>query len=354
MSLSLQDFSYELPLELIAQKPLRPRDHSRLLLLNKETGKMQSEHFYNIIEHLKAGDVLVLNNSKVFPARILAHKKKTGGKVEVFLLKKIKNNVWECLLQGNVKEGSELELCEGFLALVLKDNHDGSWQIKFNLTGARFWSLINKIGETPLPPYIKREKRDKDDKKNYQTVFASDTKIGSAAAPTAGFHLTRKLINKIKAHGVEVLDLSLHIGLDTFSPIKVDKVEDHKMHTELLEISAAVIKKIIKAKKEGRRIISLGTTSCRALESIDWKALSKDLEAGLKVSKQSFWTDIFIYPGYKFKVVDALITNFHLPKSSLLILVSALAGREKIRRAYELAIDEKYRFFSYGDAMFIY
>lgn len=344
MSLSLDDFNYQLPPELIAQKPLRPRDHSRLLLLDKKTGEIEQKYFFDICSYLKAGDVLVINNSKVFPARLQGYKKLSGGKVEIFLLKKIPNNKWECLLKGNVKVGLEIVLTKKLWATVLFNNQDETWQLKFNLQGEEFWSIINKIGETPLPPYIKRIKKDRKDIDNYQTVFAANNKVGSVAAPTAGFHFTKKLLERVRAQGVEVLELTLHVGLGTFLPIKTDNIQEHKMHSEFIEIQSGLIKKIIAAKKRGGRIIALGTTSCRALESVDWT----------KSSSQSFWTDIFIYPGYKFKVVDALITNFHLPKSTLLILITALAGGENIKRAYRLAIKEKYRFFSYGDAMFIY
>jgi len=354
MSLLLEDFTYNLPLELIAQKPLRPRDHSRLLLLNKESGGLEQKHFFDICNYLQTGDVLVLNNSKVFPARLFGRKKISGGKVEIFLLKKIKRNNWECLLRGNVKEGVEIELTKKLWAKVLVNNQDETWQLEFNLSGDKFWSIINKIGETPLPPYIKRREKDKKDKVNYQTVFANNNKVGSAAAPTAGFHFTKKLLDKVKAKGVDVLEITLHVGLGTFLPIKTGNIKEHKMHSEFIEIKSSVIKKLIKAKKEGRRIVALGTTSCRALESLDWSKIIKDENQDKQITSQSFWTDIFIYPGYKFKIVNALITNFHLPKSTLLILIMALAGEENIKKAYCLAVKEKYRFFSYGDAMFIY
>lgn len=348
MSLLLEDFNYHLPEKLIAQKPVKPRDHSRLLLLNKENGEIDQLKFFNILDFLKSGDVLVLNNSKVFPARIIARKKTTGGVVEVFLHKKIDKNTWECLLKGKVNQGLELELAKNFFAKVLTKNEDGTFHLSFNLSGDKFWSMVNKIGETPLPPYIKRDKKNLSDKKNYQTVFASDKKIGSVAAPTAGLHLTDRLLNKIKEKGIEVVNITLHVGLGTFSPVKTEKILEHKMHSEFVEIKSLVIKKIVQAKKEKRRIISLGTTSCRALESFNWNFESKQFKT------ESFWTDIFIYPGYKFKIVDALITNFHLPKSSLLMLITALAGAKNIKKAYSLAIKENYRFFSYGDAMFIY
>jgi S-adenosylmethionine:tRNA ribosyltransferase-isomerase len=350
MSLSVKDFDYHLPLELIAQQPAKPRDHSRLLLLDKKSGKIIHKHFYNIVDYLQAGDLLVLNNSKVFPARLIGHKKDTGGEVEIFLHQKLSKNIWECLLKGKIKEGLAIKLSRSLEAEVIKNNNDGTWQVKFGLSGEKFWQAINKIGEVPLPPYIKRNKQVASDKNNYQTVFASDNKVGSAAAPTAGLHLTKNLLKKIKAKGVKIVYVTLHVGLGTFSPVKTENILDHKMHSEFVEISAATLRAILSAKKLGDRVIAVGTTSCRSLESVDWDKL----EDSHNIVKQSFWTDIFIYPGYKFKAVNALITNFHLPKSTLLMLVSALAGEKKIKAAYSEAVKRKYRFFSYGDAMFIY
>ena len=350
MNLLVKDFDYNLPPELIAQKPARPRDHSRLLLLNKGTGEINHEHFYNIVDHLKKGDLLVLNNSKVFPARLHGHKKDTGGIIEIFLHKKCEPNIWECLLRGKIKEGLIIQLSKNLEAEVLKNNNDSTWQVKFNLSGQNFWSAINKIGEVPLPPYIKRNKQLSSDKNNYQTVFAADNKIGSAAAPTAGLHLTKDLLKKIKAKGVKVVAVTLHVGLGTFAPMKTEKILEHKMHSEFIEVDGATLKSVLTTRKTQGRVIAVGTTSCRALESIDWEKIKK---VG-KFKKQSLWTNIFIYPGYKFKVVDALITNFHLPKSTLLMLVSALAGKKEIKMAYSEALGQRYRFFSYGDAMFIY
>ncbi len=340
----LKDFNYHLPSELIAQQPIRPRDHSRLLLLNKKTGQISHQHFYNIIDYLKPGDLLVLNNSKVFPARLIGHKQFSGGKIEVFLHHKLSRNTWECLLGGRAKEGLVINFLLNLQAEVIKNNQDGTWQIKFNLVGDKFWQVINKIGLVPLPPYIKRNKKQSDDRKNYQTTFANPKKIGSVAAPTAGFHFTPALLKKIKDQGVKISQVTLHVGLGTFAPVKVEKIKDHKMHSEFMEINSQTIKEILATKKRGGRIIALGTTSCRALESLNLKELTT----------QSFWTNIFIYPGYQFRLVDALITNFHLPKSSLLMLVSALADKKRIGQAYQEAILQKYRFFSYGDAMFIY
>lgn len=346
----VQDFDYHLPAELIAQEPIKPRDHSRLLLLNKKNGQIKHEYFYNLLDCLKPGDLLVLNNSKVFPARLIGHKKETGGALEIFLHQKQERNIWECLIGGRVREGLVIEFPLKLQAVILKNNLDGTWQVKFNIGGEKFWQLINKIGEVPLPPYIKRVKQEKTDKINYQTVFAADNKIGSAAAPTAGLHFTKTLLKEAKARGVKIAPVTLHVGLGTFAPVKTEKIKDHKMHSEFIEAKAATIKAILRTKKQGGRIIAVGTTSARTLESLDWQKLQSENRIGA----QLFWTDIFIYPGYKFKIVDALVTNFHLPKSTLLMLVSALAGKKKVDKAYQEAIERRYRFFSYGDAMFIY
>ncbi len=353
MSLLVKDFDYNLPPELIAQKPVKPRDHSRLLLLNKKTGKIKHKHFFNIINYLRPGDLLVLNDSKVFPARLIGHKKETGGEIEVFLHRQKDKNIWECLLRGRIKEGLIINFSSQLEARVLGSNNDGTWQVEFNLSGKFFWQTINRIGEVPLPPYIKRNKQLATDKSNYQTVFAAKNKIGSVAAPTAGLHFTRSLLKKIKAKGVKIVTVTLHVGLGTFAPVKTEKILDHKMHKEFIEVKAATIKAVLAAKKTKNRVIAVGTTSCRSLESLNWANINK-IKTSQKIEKQLFWTDIFIYPGYKFKAVDALITNFHLPKSTLLMLVSALAGKYEVGQAYKVAISQKYRFFSYGDAMFIY
>lgn len=347
---SVSDFDYNLPPELIAQEPAKPRDHSRLLLLDKKTAAISHRHFYNIVDYLKPGDVLVLNNSKVFPARLKGYKKASGGAIEVFLHQKKPANIWECLLKGKVKPGLIINFRQGLEAEVLENNNDGTWQVKFNLSGEKFWQAVNKIGEVPLPPYIKREAPKSADKNRYQTIFAADNKTGSAAAPTAGLHLTSRLLKKIKSKGVQVVYLTLHVGLGTFAPVKTANILDHKMHREFIEVKASTLKTILAAKNKSHRIIALGTTSCRALESLDWDKIRKSAD----IKSQSFWTNIFIYPGYRFQVVDALITNFHLPKSTLLMLVSALAGADKIKLVYQEAVRENYRFFSYGDAMFIY
>lgn len=347
------DFDYELPAELIAQKPARPRDCSRLLLLDKESGEISHHRFYEISDYLKKGDVLVLNDSKVFPARLLGHKEGTGGAVEIFLHKKKEHGEWECLVGGRVREGLKIEFSRNPLqATLLKDNGDGTWRVGFNLSGKKFWQAIERVGIVPLPPYIKRDGKQASDKDNYQTVFADPHKVGSAAAPTAGLHFTERLLKKIRAKGVKIVFVTLHVGLGTFAPVKAEKITEHKMHSEFAEISAKAAKEILEARASGRRIIAVGTTSCRTLESADWKKFASQASSG-KIAPQSFWTDIFIYPGYRFKIVDALITNFHLPKSTLLMLVSALAGKENIDRAYSQAVSAGYKFFSYGDAMFI-
>jgi len=347
--LLLEDFNYNLPPELIAQKPARPRDHSRLLLLDKKSGHLEHEHFYDIVKHLRAGDLLVLNNSKVFPARLHACKEGSGGRVEIFLHERLAVDTWECLLKGRIRAGMRFTISSKLSAETLAANDDGTWRVRFNLKGESFWREIARVGEVPLPPYIKRDHPSASDRRRYQTVFADDHKVGSAAAPTAGLHLTRALLKKIRDKGVKIAYVTLHVGLGTFAPVKENNVLEHKMHSEAVEIPAATIKAVLGTKRAGGRVIAVGTTSCRSLESLDWRTLGS---AGNK--KQSFRTEIFIYPGYRFQAVDALITNFHLPKSTLMMLVSALAGEKAIKAAYEAAISRGYRFFSYGDAMFIH
>ncbi len=362
--MKLSDFNYNLPPELIAQEPASPRDHSRLLVYNRQSKKTEHQKFYDIINYLKPGDILFVNNSKVFSARLKAHKK-TGGEIEIFLLKNInqEKNIWQCLIGGRVKDGAELILADNLIAIIIKndennfsDDNNNTRQVVFNKKYSDFLKIIEKIGWTPLPPYIKRANQNKNDLKNYQTIYAKDDKTGSSAAPTAGLHFTDDLLKKIENKGVEILEGTLHVGLGTFSPIKTENILDHQMHSEEVEISQEVLRKIIEAKKEGRRIIAVGTTSVRILESIfgnnpprianlaGWHAVPKNI---------SFSTNIFVYPGYKFQVVDGLISNFHLPKSSLILLISALIGREETLEIYQQAVEEKYRFFSYGDAMLI-
>jgi S-adenosylmethionine:tRNA ribosyltransferase-isomerase len=345
MKYNLSDFDYNLPLELIAQEPVNPRDSARLLIIDKTHKKLEHKKFSDIVDYLEKGDILVVNDSKVFPARLFGHKKDTGGAVEVFLHKKITDNTWECLLGGRVSENLVIKLAPKFEATVKINNQDGTWQVEFNKTGEAFFSAISKIGHLPLPPYIKRPKDQKEDKRNYQTVYAASEKVGSVAAPTAGLHFTSRLLKKIKDKGIILERVTLHVGLGTFSPVKTENILSHKMHSEFAEIDKATIKRLKKAKINGQRIIAVGTTSARTLES--WG------KAGFP-DKYSTWTDIFIYPGYKFTIVDALITNFHLPKSTLLMLVSALTGKSFMKLAYREAINRSYRFFSYGDAMFIY
>jgi S-adenosylmethionine:tRNA ribosyltransferase-isomerase len=344
MKYSLSDFDYNLPVELIAQEPVNPRDAAKLLIVDKINKKLEHKKFFDLVDYLNKGDILVINDSKVFPARLFGHKKNTGGAVEVFLHKKISDNSWECLLGGRVSAGLVIVLADNFEAVVKENNQDGTWLVEFNKTGAAFFAAVTKIGHLPLPPYIKRINDQKEDKRNYQTVYADKDKIGSVAAPTAGLHFTPRLLKKIKEKGIIIERVTLHVGLGTFSPVKTENILEHKMHSEFAEIDKQTIKRLKKAKAKNQRIIAVGTTSCRTLES--WG------QAGMP-DEFSCWTDIFIYPGYKFKVIDALITNFHLPKSTLLMLVSALAGKKFIEKAYQEAIDNSYRFFSYGDAMFI-
>lgn len=356
--MKLSDFDYNLPKELIARAPINPRDHSRLLIYNRENKKIEHQKFYDIIDYLNPGDILFVNNSKVFSARLEAYKK-TGGKIEIFLLKNIdkKKNNWECLIGGKIRAGSELDLIKNLKAQVV-EKKDNIWYLSFNQKYDDFIKIIEKIGQTPLPPYIKRDKKNKNDIKDYQTIYANDEKLGSSAAPTAGLHFTDKLLKKIKDKGVEILEGTLHVGLGTFLPIKTEDIREHQIHSEEVEISLEVLQKIIQAKKEGRRIIAVGTTSARILESLFKKILDPSRIANLAgwhaVPKViNFSTDIFIYPGYQFKIIDSLITNFHLPKSSLLLMISALIGREETLDIYKKAIAENYRFFSYGDAMLI-
>jgi len=355
--MKLSDFDYNLPPELIAQEPNNLRDHARLLIYNRKTDQIKHGKFFNLIDYLKPGDILFLNNSKVFSARIKSFKL-TGGQVEIFLLKVLdkKKNIWECLLRGRIKLGQKLIINKDLEAEIIKDN-EGVWQISFNQNYQYIIENLDKIGQTPLPPYIKREKKNNQDLIDYQTVYASDDKIGSAAAPTAGLHFTEELLFKIKSQGIEILEGTLHVGLGTFLPIKTDNILEHIMHSEDVELSTSVINKLIKAKNNNQRIIAVGTTSARILESLD-KFLKKDQETGKYLKYQAskglaFSTNIFIYPGYNFKMISGLITNFHLPKSSLLLLVSALMGRERALEIYFEAISKKYKFFSYGDAMFI-
>ncbi len=335
------DFDYYLPENLIAQTPIYPRDNSRLLVYERESDKVSHKHFYDILDYLKAGDVLVRNNTKVLPARLFGYTE-NGGKVEVLLLKRFNLTDWEVLVKPGKKArvGTKLTLSENLSLEVLSTIEEtGSRKVKFTFNGV-FEDEISKLGEMPLPPYIREKLQDKD---RYQTVYAKEE--GSSAAPTAGLHFTEELLRKIEEKGVEIVDVMLHVGLGTFRPVKEDDVSKHHMHSEYIEVSDTAAEKINKAKLEGRRIIAVGTTSVRTLES------ACNENGQLAPTKKE--TDIFIYPPYKFKIVDGLITNFHLPKSTLLMLVSSLCSREKILELYNTAVNEEYRFFSFGDSMFI-
>lgn len=350
MPLSLKEFDYHLPKDLIAQTPAKPRDQSRLLQLSRFNGSIKHYHFNNLTDILSAGDVLVINDSRVFPARLLAKKKDTGGQVEVFLHKLIANSCWECLVGGKVKPGLELVFAKGLEAKLISSQGDGTYLVDFNWQRDKFWQIINQIGLTPLPPYIKTSGKQSLDRARYQTVYADLKQAGSVAAPTAGLHFTPRLLAKLKKQGVKIIAVTLHVGLGTFAAVKSEDITKHQMHSELACISSRSAKALAKAKKNKHRIIAVGTTSCRVLESYGQAIKQGRLSLG---GAYQDWTDIFIYPGFHFQLTDALITNFHLPKSSLLMLVSALAGSQAIKQAYQVAIKERYRFYSYGDAMFI-
>ena len=340
--MNLHDFYYELPQELIAQDPLEDRSGSRLLILDRETGKREHHIFREIIDQLHPGDCLVVNNTKVIPARLIGSREGTGGKVEVLLLKRGEDDVWETLVKPGKKArpGAKILFGDGILTgEVLEVVEDGNRKIRFRYDGI-FEEILDRLGQMPLPPYITHQLKDKN---RYQTVYAKHD--GSAAAPTAGLHFTPELLQAIRDRGVRIAHVTLHVGLGTFRPVKAEQIEDHHMHSEFYMVEEEQARLINRTKAEGGRIIAVGTASCRTLES----AAGPDgmLQAG------SGWTDIFIYPGYEFRLVDCLITNFHLPESTLMMLVSALAGRERIMAAYEEAVKERYRFFSFGDAMFI-
>ena len=336
------DFDFELPEELIAQTPIVKRDSSRLMVVDKQTGELSHHVFSDIVDLLSSGDVLVLNDTKVMPARLFGVKEDTLAHIEVLLLKNIKDDIWSCLVRPGkrVKEGTVISFGEGLLkAKCISVKEEGIRDFQFIYDGI-FYELLDKLGTMPLPPYIKEKLEDKD---RYQTVYAKN--IGSAAAPTAGLHFTKELLENIKNKGVKICYVTLHVGLGTFRPVTVEDVTNHKMHSEYYEMDEEVANTLNKAKEEGRKIISVGTTSVRVLETV--------MNKYNKFCKCNGWTDIFIYPGYKFKAVDNLITNFHLPKSTLIMLVSALASKDIILNAYKEAVKEKYRFFSFGDSMFI-
>ena len=335
------DFDFYLPEELIAQTPLEKRDNSRLLHLDKNTGKIEHKHFYDIKQYIRPGDCLVLNDSRVLPARLIGTRP-TGGAVELVLLKDLGDNCWECLSRPGrkTKPGQELIFGNGELTAVVQDlTQGGNRIVKFNYKGI-FLEILERLGKMPLPPYIKEELQDSE---RYQTVYSKE--LGSAAAPTAGLHFTKELLSEIEDMGVSICCVTLHVGLGTFRPVKAENIEDHDMHSEFCIIPEDTAKTVNDTKKAGGRVIAVGTTSCRTLESFT-------TDDGV-LQATSGWTNIFIYPGYTFKCIDALITNFHLPESTLIMLVSALAGRECILNAYKTAVNEKYRFFSFGDAMFI-
>lgn len=336
-------FDFHLPEELIAQVPLKNRTDSRLMVLNKETGDIKHEVFKNITEYLREGDCLVLNDSKVLPARLFGVKKDTGAKIEVLLLKQLEGDQWETLVKPakRVKEGTVIDFGNGLLTAVCTGTSDHGGRI-FNFTyEGIFYEVLDQLGEMPLPPYIKEQLEDRD---RYQTVYARDP--GSAAAPTAGLHFTEELLNEVRAKGVHIAFITLHVGLGTFRPVSVDDIEGHEMHSEFYMVTEGTAKLLNEVKKSGGRIITVGTTSTRTLETIASQN-NGHFTAG------SGWTNIFIYPGYEFKAIDGMITNFHLPKSTLIMLISALAGREHVLHAYQTAVEERYRFFSFGDAMLI-
>lgn len=336
-------FDYHLPEDLIAQTPLKDRASSRLMVLDRKNGTIRHDVFKNIKNYLRKGDCLVLNDTKVLPARLFGIKEETGAKVEVLLLTQKDRNIWETLVKPakRIKKGTMISFGEGILkARCLEELEHGGRLLQFEYDGI-FYEILDRLGQMPLPPYIKTQLEDKD---RYQTVYARET--GSAAAPTAGLHFTKDLLKEIEAMGVHLAYLTLHVGLGTFRPVTVEDVTKHEMHAEFYQMSEATAQLLNEVRQKGGRIIAVGTTSTRTLETI----------AGLHQGKfvaASGWTDIFIYPGYEFKAIDGLITNFHLPKSTLIMLVSAFAGRERILRAYETAVKEKYRFFSFGDAMLI-
>ncbi|KAB8134758.1 tRNA preQ1(34) S-adenosylmethionine ribosyltransferase-isomerase QueA [Gracilibacillus oryzae] len=339
----IEDFDFDLPEELIAQTPLKDRTSSRLMVLNKEKRTIENHHFYEVTDFLEAGDCLVLNDTKVLPARLYGMKADTGGKVEVLLLTQIENDDWEVLVKPakRIKIGTVISFGDGKLtATCVESKEHGGRVLRFSYAGI-FYEVLDQLGEMPLPPYIKEQLDEKD---RYQTVYAKEQ--GSAAAPTAGLHFTEELLEKIKQKGVEIAFITLHVGLGTFRPVSVEDVESHEMHAEFYQMTAETANQLNAVKERGGRIISVGTTSTRTLETI-----ARD--TGGTFEERNGWTDIFIYPPYQFQAIDGLITNFHLPKSTLIMLVSALADRDFILEAYNKAVEERYRFFSFGDAMLI-
>ena len=340
--MNVKDYDYDLPEELIAQDPLEDRSSSRLMVLDRQTGDVEHRHCTDILEYLHPGDCLVINNTKVIPARLFGVKEDTQAKIEVLLLKRKENDIWETLVKPGkkAKPGTKLVFGDGLLTAEVVDVvEEGNRLIQFHYDGI-FEEILDQLGQMPLPPYITHQLKDKN---RYQTVYAKYD--GSAAAPTAGLHFTKELLQKVKDMGVDIAEVTLHVGLGTFRPVKVDNVLDHHMHSEFYMVSQEAADKINRAKESGHRVIAVGTTSTRTLEAA--------ADENGRLHETSGWTEIFIYPGYQFKVIDALITNFHLPQSTLVMLVSALAGREHVLHAYEIAVKERYRFFSFGDAMLI-
>lgn len=340
--MNVKDYDYDLPEELIAQDPLEDRSSSRLMVLDRQTGDVEHRHFTDILEYLHPGDCLVINNTKVIPARLFGVKEDTQAKIEVLLLKRKENDIWETLVKPGkkAKPGTKLVFGDGLLTAEVVDVvEEGNRLIQFHYDGI-FEEILDQLGQMPLPPYITHQLKDKN---RYQTVYAKYD--GSAAAPTAGLHFTKELLQKVKDMGVDIAEVTLHVGLGTFRAVKVDNVLDHHMHSEFYMVSQEAADKINRAKESGHRVIAVGTTSTRTLEAA--------ADENGRLHETSGWTEIFIYPGYQFKVIDALITNFHLPQSTLVMLVSALAGREHVLHAYEIAVKERYRFFSFGDAMLI-
>ncbi|PLR93740.1 tRNA preQ1(34) S-adenosylmethionine ribosyltransferase-isomerase QueA [Bacillus sp. T33-2] len=336
-------FDFELPEELIAQTPLEKRSESRLMVLNKDDGGIKHDIFKNVKDYFQPGDCLVLNDTRVLPARLFGTKENTGAKIEVLLLKQLQGDSWETLIKPakRVKEGTRIVFGDGLLtAMCTGENGHGGRILDFNYEGI-FYEILDQLGEMPLPPYIKEQLEDKD---RYQTVFAKER--GSAAAPTAGLHFTEELLEQLQEKGVHIAFITLHVGLGTFRPVSVDSIEEHEMHAEFYQVSEGTARLLNEVRESGGRIISVGTTSTRTLEAIA-------SANGGRIVAESGWTDIFIFPGYEFKAIDGMITNFHLPKSTLIMLVSALAGRESVLRAYNTAVQEEYRFFSFGDAMLI-
>ncbi|MGG4439171.1 tRNA preQ1(34) S-adenosylmethionine ribosyltransferase-isomerase QueA [Brevibacillus fortis] len=341
--MDVQQFDFDLPEHLIAQHPLEDRTSSRLLVLEKQTGNIIHQQFTNLIDHLQAGDVLVMNDSRVLPARLIGEKADTGAKIEILLLKSLGDDRWETLVKPGkrMKPGTEVVFGNGLLRCVCEDVTETGGRIVRFLYEGIFYEILDQLGSMPLPPYIHAQLEDSE---RYQTVYAKER--GSAAAPTAGLHFTKSYLEQIAAKGIQLAYVTLHVGLGTFRPVSADSVEEHVMHAEYYEIPEETVELVNLAKAEGRRVIAVGTTSCRTLETVG-------RANGGKLVATSGWTDIFIYPGYTFSILDGLLTNFHLPKSTLVMLVSALAGKENVMRAYKTAVEEEYRFFSFGDAMLI-